>query len=160
MNLYQIDKQIEGIIESADPVTGELPMEALTQLQMAKEEKQINVIKYIKHLDNNSNLIDLEIERLEDMQDKEEKRKAWLENYLRTSMEIDGATEITFGLHKAKIVGTVPDLIITDPIEFEKNYSKTVTTVKLLRAQARKDLAAGKHVPCARLEPKKKLKIV
>jgi len=146
-NLYQIDEAIRSVISMADD-NGVINEEAFDQLQMAKAEKQLNIIKYIKHIKNDGEIIDKEIKRLQEMKKSNDKRIESLTTYLSQSMKIDGVKELTFPLFQAKFKKNPPKLRIDSADYIPRKFIKTksVTTNSIDGDALLKALKAGEEV--------------
>lgn len=158
MNLYQINSQIQQVVEAADD-NGEINAELFDQLQIVKEEKQLNVIKYIKHLENEEELFDKEIERIKKLKQIAGNRKEWLKKYLENSMRIDGRTEIDYPLFKAKIRKNPPRLTIADEKLIPEEFKKQEIIIKIDKDAIKDALKSGKEIAGCALEQNERLEI-
>ena len=85
MNLYDIDRQIQELIEnSVDPETGELTLdpEALDALQMEREAKIENLACYVKNLTADAKAIKDEEQALAERRKRAERKAEWAKRYL------------------------------------------------------------------------------
>ena len=91
MTLYEINKEIESVLENAiDLETGEITEEAmrrLLELQMAKDTKVENVALWHKNLVAESKAIVDEIRALQDRKKSIEKKLEWQERYLEWALQ-------------------------------------------------------------------------
>ena len=91
MTLYEIDKAIEDAFYSAvDPDTGEIindeALEALNELEEARNVKIENIALFIKNLDAEASAIKAEEERLRSRRTTTENRVKWLKDYLNNML--------------------------------------------------------------------------
>ncbi len=89
MNLYEIDRQIQEIIESGvDPETGELTLdpEALDALQMERDAKIENLACYIKNLTADAKAIRVEEQALAERRRSAENKAERLKRYLSDAL--------------------------------------------------------------------------
>ena len=157
-NLYQIDEAIRKVIDGADE-NGEMNLEALDQLQLAKADKQLNVIKYIKHFENDEQLIDQELERLKKLKGYAANRTESLKKYLENSMRIDGITELDFTTHKAKFKQNPASVVITDESLVPDKFIKTEVVTKVDKKAIGTALKLGDEVPGCTLLKSERLSI-
>lgn len=91
MNLYEIDRQIESIYETAiDYETGEISpeaIEALEALQMAREAKIENIALWHKNTLAESKAIADEIKALQERKKRLEKKIDWMDGYLSDALQ-------------------------------------------------------------------------
>jgi hypothetical protein len=92
MTLYEIDKAIEDAFYSAvDPDTGEIindeALEALNELEEARNVKIENIALFIKNLDAEASAIKAEEERLRSRRTTTENRVKWLKDYLNNMLD-------------------------------------------------------------------------
>lgn len=80
MNLYDIDTQLESLI---DPETGELlDIEAFEQLQIAREQKVEGMALWYKNMVAEAEAIKKEVDALKDRQQKLQKKADRLKGYI------------------------------------------------------------------------------
>lgn len=91
MNLYEINRQIEEICETAiDPETGEVAedaIEALNALAIERDTKIENVALWHKNVLAESKAIADEIKALQDRKKSIEKKLEWQERYLEWALQ-------------------------------------------------------------------------
>lgn len=151
IKLYQIDNELMAVLNAPNPETGELNEEALDQLSLARTEKQKNVTLYIKSLEQGETAIDAELKRLRDMKAAAQKRTEWLKNYLKTSMEAMGETELSFGVHTAKIANNPPSVQIVDEPLLPSEFKKEIIETKIDKVAIKQAIKGGVVVPGATL---------
>lgn len=151
MQLYKIDSGLLQVLEAADPETGELSVEVLDALTIARAEKQKNVVLFAKSLDQGLNAISAEIKRLQDMKASVAKRSEWLKNYLKTSMEAMGETELSFGVHTAKIANNPPSVQVVDEPLLPSEFKKEIIETKIDKVAIKQAIKGGVVVPGATL---------
>lgn len=90
MNLYQIDQQIEALIqESVDLETGEILPDASAKLDVLIQDKNQKIINTAKFIKNRSAFVDAmkgEIKKLSERIKSEESKMSWLEDYVKHYM--------------------------------------------------------------------------
>lgn len=146
MKLYEINKEMTQLIESADPTTGEVDAVAFEALALAKGEKQKNIVLFVNHLDSDNEAIEKEIERLKVMRARSENAKKWLLNYLKESMEFDGVTELDFVTFKAKIKKNPPRLDVGESVNIPEKFWKVKTTKELDKDAIKEAIKSGEEV--------------
>lgn len=157
-SLHQINSQIQQVINSADE-NGEIDGQAFDNLQIAKQEKQLNIIKFIKHLEAEDSLYTAEIERIKKLQAMAEKRKEWLKKYIEESMRIDGVDTLDFTLFKAKIRKNPPRVVIEDLGLLPAEYMKQKIVFDADKAKIKEDMKAGKVIAGCAIEQTERLEI-
>lgn len=91
MNLYQINQEIEILLNDIDFDTGEMTNEAyqaLENLEIALEDKALNLAKWIKSMDAEAEAIKLEEKNLATRRKSIERRSDSIKDYL--TLELDG----------------------------------------------------------------------
>lgn len=152
MKLYELNREMTQLLESADPVTGEVDAKAFDSLSLAKEEKQKNVIMFVHHLSGDQEAIEKEIERLENMRKQTENAKNGLLNYLKYSMELDGVTELDFVTFKARIKKNPPKLELDkDCTAIPDKFWKITSTQTLDKKAVKEAIENGEEVPGCKL---------
>lgn len=151
MKLYEINRAMTQIIESANPETGEIDEQAFNALALAKEDKQKNIVIFINQLDNDNEVIKKEIERLEGMKKRTESAKEWLTGYLKKSMEADGINELNFTTFKAKIQKNPPKVIIHNEEKLYERFGKMETIVKIDKQALKEALKNNEEIEGAEL---------
>ena len=90
MTLYDIDRQIESLLETAiDFETGEVmpeALEALEALQMERDAKVENVALWHKNILAESKALGDEIKALQDRKKRLEKKMDWMDGYLEQAL--------------------------------------------------------------------------
>lgn len=158
-NLYQINAEIQALLASADE-NGEINAEMFDQLQIAKQDKQLNIIKFIKHLENDEALIKQETERLTTLKSQATKRKEWLTKYLADSMKIDGVTELDFTTFKAKFKKNPPKLVIVEGTLLPEKFTITKVDIQPAKDKIKEALKAGEEVKGCHIEQTERLSIL
>ena len=152
MKLYEINKALTEIIESANPETGEIDEQALNMLVIAKEEKQKNIVMFCNQLGSDSEAIEKEIERLENMKKRTANLQKWLMGYLKSSMETDGVTELDFVTFKAKIKKNPPKVEVeSDYIKLPEKFWVTKVSRELNKKAIKEAIENGVKVQGAKL---------
>ena len=157
MNIYEINNQILALVNNADIITGEIDIEQLEGLELAKKEKQENIVKYIRHLELDEQAIKEETKRLNVISSLYAKRQESLKKYLKSSMELDQEDKLDLGLFKVSIAKNPPAVVIEDEDKLDK-YKKEKVQVTIDKAALKEDLKNG-EVAGARLEQSTRLVI-
>ena len=156
MTLYEIDS---AILECVDPETGEIiNEEALTALQMERNQKIENVALWVKDLRAEADAIAAEVKALtarkRSAENKAERLKLWLGNALDGEIFKTGKVRISY-THNSKLSVTDEQSVVdyiqthyTDPKEF----------LRFQLPEIRKDavkaaLRDGAEIPGASIEP-------
>lgn len=154
MTLYEINKQIEDLIEkSIDPETGEFNLDEQTfeSLQIAKEQKIENIALFIKNLTAEAKAIKEEEQNLasrrKSIENKTERLKTFLSDALNGESFKTARASITW--RKTKSVEVDDDFVDWAMINDSSllRFSDPVADKIALK----KALASGEDIPCARI---------
>lgn len=159
MKLYEINQAITQLVESANPETGEVDVQAFEDLALAKEEKQKNIVMFCNHLESDQEAIEKEIDRLTTMKKRAESGKRWLMGYLKNSMEQDNITELDFVTFKAKIKKNPPKVVIHDETKLYARFGEAKTVMSIKKDELKEALKTGEHVDGAVLVQDTRLEI-
>lgn len=149
--LYKLDQEIRSLISSADPLTGEIDLQALSDLQMSREEKQNNIVLFVKGAEMQEEMIDAEIVRLKQMKEGMGRKVEWLKNYLMGSMLENEETELTFGVHSVKLRSNPPSVVIYNEDTIPNDFKHAVISTKIDKIGIKKAIQEGKEVEGAEL---------
>jgi len=153
MKLYEINEQIEKVLENVNTETGELDMKALDALEMKRDEKVLNIAKYIKSLKVEADAVKSVEKGLTDRRKALENKAERIKDYL--SMNIKGETykdaEIKISWRKSVQVS------ITDPETIPESFRKI--TVSLDKISVKEALKEGLTVQGAELVEKQNIQI-
>ena len=138
MNLYEIDRQIQELIEnSVDPETGELTLDpaALDALQMEREAKIENLACYVKNLTADAKAIKAEEQALSERRKAAENKAERLKRYLSDALagEKFSTSRVAISWRKTSAVQVDENLflsstaneLIPGAITYEPKISKT-----------------------------------
>lgn len=130
----------------------------LDSIDLQKEEKVDNIIKFVRSLDASAQAIDIEITRLSALRDSMKKKSKSLLDYVdfvmkKFSMETITTSIAKLSFRKAKSV------LVTDEEAIPRQYFKERTTVTLDKARLLADLKTGVQVPGAELQENKHLQV-
>lgn len=143
MNLYQINQQI---LESCDPITGEINEELLEKLEAEKEEKLESIALWIKNLDAEAKAIKVEEQSLKARREANEKKIESLKKYLTDNLNGEEFTTPKVGVKFRKSTSVnISDLKVIPKKWFIKQEPK------LDKAGIKKALSEGKKVKGAEL---------
>lgn len=157
--LYKINQELISLVERADPETGVIDEQAFEALTLEKEEKQLNIARFIKHLDNDLYVIEKEAKRIADLKRITEARQEWLKSYLQKSMELDGKKEIDFTLFKARIKQNPPSVNIFNEDCILSKYWVVKEVRSFDKKLIKEDLKNGIIVEGAELVTKERLEV-
>lgn len=138
MNLYEIDRQIQELIEnSVDPETGELTLDPaeLDALQMEREAKIENLACYVKNLTADAKAIKAEEQALSERRKAAENKAERLKRYLSDALagEKFSTSRVAISWRKTNAVQLDENLflsstaneLIPGAITYEPKISKT-----------------------------------
>ena len=154
MTLYEINKELEAVYESAfDAETGEMDMaaeQALNDLQMARDEKIENIALMIKNLQADADAIKAEAQKQAKRAKICENKANWLKAYLFSVLNGEkyksAKCEITYRKSK-NVECTVDDVSTLDPRFLRYSLPE------LNKTELKKALEAGEAVAgCALVE--------
>ena len=163
MTLYEIDRQIESLLEtSVDMETGEISLsaiEALEALQMERGQKIENVALWHKNTLADSKALADEIKALQERKKKLDKRLDWMDGYLEQAL--DGqkfeTPKVSVTFRKSQAVE------IPDPDQFIKGYKDNPELVKtefsINKTNIRKMLKDGQEILGAVLVDRQNMQI-
>lgn len=137
--IFLIDNAIRSIIEkSTDLETGEISeqaFEAISNMELTKEQITKNVISYYRECNSNTAIIDAEIKRLQDIKAKFAKQSESIEKYIKKSVpegEKINTPEYSISWRKSESIEIEPDadidtieIIHPDFIRTKKELDKT-----------------------------------
>ncbi len=168
MNLYQIDKAIEELLEKSfnftvDEETGEVTFEdhsaEVEALQIERAKKLEAVALYIKNLDALTEDIKAEEKALAERRKAKEKKAEYLRQYLGNSLI--AANEPGFETAKCKVAFRKSEAVIVDEEKLDKAFIKETikTEYKPDKTAIKKAIKAGQEVTGAYIEERKAVKI-
>lgn len=150
MNLYEINSNIQRALDSVDPETGDITSEAFEQidlLEMAMEEKVLNIGKWIKNMSSDSEALKNEIQALslrkKSIDNKIERLKDYLQSNVSGKKFKDAQCEISWRPSESvEIIDetALPEHLIR--VKVEKSPDKTAI---------KKAIKAGENVEAARI---------
>ena len=154
MKLYEINAELENLLEQVDPETGELTcdMDALSALIIAREEKLEGLALYTKNLAAEATAIREEEKRLAErrrvLENKAERTKGWLQESLAGETIKTARVTVSYRSSKAvELDGTFYAWMISpeaDPFVRRKDPEPDKTEIS-------KALKAGAVIPGASL---------
>lgn len=150
-NLYEIDKEIMNCV---DEETGEIiDFDKLSELQMRFDEKVENIGCCIKNLLAEAKMLKEEKDNLSKRQKVCENKAGSLKQYL--SDILDGqkfkTTKVSISYRKSEAVNIYgPDLVPEKYLKYAPSINK---------AEAKRDIKAGKIIPGISLETKQNIQI-
>lgn len=162
ITLYQASEDLQALLDQVDPDTGELP-DGLSQAREVVARKAQSVAAYILNTEAHIGLVKARAKALADAAKCEEKRLAWLRQYLADNMAASGILRIQSedGTFAAKLERERDASVeIFDECQLPTDYLREIPAKqepdKTLIAQAIKD---GHEVPGARIVRKDRLSI-
>lgn len=165
MNLYEINKSIEDLIErmfvEVDPDTGEVDpaiIDEIEKLNIARDEKLDNIGCYIKSLDAEVNAIKYEVDVLKDRMDSKKKQIERLKEYVSSDLLNHGETKkesprVVFSFRRSEQVNILDEDKIPSYLKTEKvEWTPDKRAIKEL-------IKKGENVPGAELLEKQNIQI-
>lgn len=159
MNIYQINQSLVALTESL-PDTGELTDEALAQLEqleLAKEEKQKNIILYAKNLALSEEAIENERNHLLAMKKRQTAKKEALMRLLEYSMGTD--LVVDFQTCGAKFKKNPPKVTIQDENKVPAEFIVIKEVKSIDKTALKNELKAGKEIEGCELVQESRLTI-
>ena len=163
MTLYDIDRQIESLLEaSVDMETGEIKPEAfedLEALQMARDAKIENIALWHKNLLSDTKALADEIKALQDRKKRLERKLDWLDGYLEQSLQGQKfeTSKVAISFRKSQAVH------IADAEAFIRGYKDNPELVEtdysIKKANIKKMLKEGQEILGAELVENKNMQI-
>lgn len=162
ITLYKAAEELQDILNSLDPETGEIP-ESLDDARALVAQKAVNVVAYIKDTDSKADYLMAASKELQDRAKKQKKRNEWLRQYLAFHMRQTGITHIKdeSGMFEAKIeIERDQSVDVFDAEQIPDEYMRTIPeTQEPNKALIASDLKIGIDVPGARIIKKDRLTI-
>lgn len=156
MNLYEINAELQNILNSVDPETGEITEEqlaALSEITLARDEKIDNIACYIKSLKAEAEALKAEKQALAERQSQKERHAERLRDWL--AMMMNGEK---FESPRSKISWRKSTSVnVFDEREVPEEYWKIKREVS--KSDIGAALKAGRHVPGAVLEEKMNMQV-
>lgn len=135
MNLYEINHQIQCVLDQVDPDTGDISNEALEQLEqleMSLEQKALNTGKWLKSIDAESVAIAEEIKKLslrkKTLDSRYDRVKEYLTNALGGKVFKDAQCALSW--RKSEAVNIIDERLITDEEFWKVKREISKTAVK------------------------------
>ena len=156
MNLYEINAELQNILNSVDPETGEITDEqlaALSEITLARDEKIDNIACYIKSLKAEAEALKAEKQALAERQSQKERHAERWRDWL--AMIMNGEK---FESPRSKISWRKSTSVnVFDDREVPEEYWKIKREVS--KSDISAALKAGTHVPGAVLEEKMNMQV-
>lgn len=159
MKLYEINAELEALLEQVDPETGELicDMDALEALTIARDEKLEGLALYIKNMDAEAAAIKAEEKALGDrrkaLENKAERTKAFLQEAL--SGETIKTARVVVSYRRSEAVEIRdPDFILYADPKFLTQKNPDINKLAIKAA-----IKAGEIVPGAELVTRQNMSI-
>lgn len=152
--LYEINADLDALLDSIDPETGEIDGDALTALTMERQEKLEGMALKLKNLAAEAEMIKAEEKALADRRKTVERNRDSLKAYLMRSL--DGETlktaKVAISYRTSKSVEIDNDAFFANP---DMRYLRQTTEINKEAIKAA--LAAGEEVPGAALVEKQNM---
>lgn len=162
ITLYKAAEELQDILNSLDPETGEIP-ESLDDARALVAQKAVNVVAYLKDTDSKADYLMAAAKELQDRAKKQKKRNEWLRQYLAFHMRQTGITHIKdeSGMFEAKIeIERDQSVDVFDAGQIPDEYMRTIPeTQEPNKSLIASDLKIGIDVPGARIIKKDRLTI-
>lgn len=152
--LYEINADLDALLDSIDPETGEIDGDALTALTMERQEKLEGMALKLKNLAAEAEMIKAEEKNLSDRRKTVERNRDSLKAYLMRSL--DGETLKTA---KVAISYRTSKSVEIDEDKFFKfaDFHYLRQTTEINKEAIKAALAAGEEVPGAALVEKQNM---
>lgn len=164
MKLYEINKEIEKIMDNIENDDGTLSIEnssLLDQLQIEKESKLLDVACWIKKLKYESESLKSEAQNLTDRRKSIDRKIESLENYISINLEdkkikiSDSRTKISF--RRSEFVDQLSENINFN--DFPEDCFKIETAYKINKPAISEKIKSGLEVPCFQISERYNLQI-
>lgn len=141
MKLYEINHEIEMILESIDDELTDEQFQALTDLEMKREEKIENTALYIKQLRAETEMLENERKRLQKKEQASKNRVKRLEEYLNDML---GGQKYKSPLNNI-YYGTTKGINIIDKSKIPKDFLINQDPI-VSKREIQKAIEGGKEV--------------
>ena len=162
ITLYKAAEELQDILNSMDPETGEIP-ESLDDARALVAQKAVSVVAYLKDTDSKADYPMAAAKELQDRAKKQKKRNEWLRQYLAFHMRQTGITHIKddAGMFEAKLeIERDQSVDVFDTEQVPDEYMRTIPeTQEPNKTLIASDLKLGIDVPGARIVKKDRLTI-
>lgn len=162
ITLYKAAEELQDILNSLDPETGEIP-ESLDNARALVAQKAVNVVAYLKDTDSKADYLMAAAKELQDRAKKQKKRNEWLRQYLAFHMRQTGITHIKdeSGMFEAKLeIERDQSVDVFDTEQVPDEYMRTIPeTQEPNKTLIASELKLGIDVPGARIVKKDRLTI-
>ena len=152
--LYEINADLDALLDSIDPETGEIDGDALTALTMERQEKLEGMALKLKNLAAEAEMIKAEEKNLSDRRKAVERNRDSLKAYLMRSL--DGETlktaKVAISYRTSKSVEIDEDKFFANP---DMRYLRQITEIN--KDEIKRALTAGEEVPGAALVEKQNM---
>lgn len=149
MRLYEINAELEALLEQVDPETGELmcDMDALEALTIAREEKLEGLALAVKNYESDAAQIRAEEKALADRRRALENKADRAKKFLQESLagETIKTARVAVSYRKSQAVELAPDFLTTSDLWWQR------ITQEPDKEKIKKALKAGESVPGAAL---------
>lgn len=145
--LYILDRQIDEIIENADPETGEIDMDALDRLKMEREEFLEQIALSIKNDEAEEAMYKAEEKNIHDKMIRARNRKERTKSYLKEILngEKIKTSKVTVSYRKSESVE------VDDVFSLPNIYVRTKTVEEADKVKLKEALKNGEKIDGARL---------
>lgn len=159
MNVFELNNAVAQIKEKAE--AGEIEPEALADtlesLQDARNEKLDSVANWINEDESKIDWLDKKIKQLTKLKKHYKTQSDSLKDFLKLAIKSSGHESIQTDKFNIKLSKPPYSVIVPDPKKIPIDYIKTTETTSVKKAELKKDLKAGKEIPGAYLERKRKV---
>ena len=159
MNVFEINSTVAQIKEKAE--AGEIEPKALADtlesLEDARNEKLDSVANWINEDESKIDWLDKKIKQLTKLKKHYTTQSDNLKGFLKLAIENSGHESIQTNNFNFKLSNPPYSVIVPDPKKIPIDYVKITETTSVKKAELKKDLKAGKDIPGAYLERKRKV---
>lgn len=129
MNLYEINESLKQLLENEEVFEREVFESALQELNLLKEDKIENVVKYIRNIEGDIAALKEEINRFAERKRTLENKQSSLKNYLKNFMEMENKKLFKVGNFEIRTRKTAASVNILDEALIEDSFKKVTFTV-------------------------------
>ena len=153
MNLYQIDKKINSLIEW-EFENQEEAQQLFLDLELAKDEKIENTVKWIRSIQNDYEAIDNEINRLKELKENKKNRIEKAKNLLSFVLNNEWYETSLFKISFRKS----ESIIVSDDFN-DKRFIKEKITETVDKTEIKKAIKSGEVINGAIVQEKQNIQI-
>jgi len=157
-SLYEINKELNSIMESREEGSIEEIESKLDQIQIQFNDKLNNICKYVSNIESDISAIDNEIKRLQNIKKSKTTKIDNLKDYMSYILQQQGIEKLDLELYRISFRKSDQVIILDqDKIPDEYIIEKVSTTVD--KTKIKDAIKAGSVIDGATIQVKKNLQI-